>query len=86
MAAHQEAWSGTFIALFQPGEEITAGARSMVDDGLTEKVPAPEVVLSQHVMTHEAGTIGTKAGPILSAGDSIEITLHGSGAHGSMRT
>ena len=84
MAAHQEAWSGTFIALFQPGEEITAGARSMVDDGLTEKVPAPEVVLSQHVMTHEAGTIGTKAGPVLSAGDSIEITLHGSGAHGSM--
>ena len=84
MAAHQEAWSGTFIALFQPGEEIAAGARSMVDDGLTEKVPAPEVVLGQHVMTHEAGTIGTKAGPILSAGDSIEITLHGSGAHGSM--
>lgn len=84
MAAHQEAWSGTFIALFQPGEEITAGARSMVDDGLIEKVPAPEVVLGQHVMTHEAGTIGTKAGPILSAGDSIEITLHGSGAHGSM--
>ena len=84
LAAHQEAWSGTFIALFQPGEEIAAGARSMVDDGLTEKVPAPEVVLGQHVMTHEAGTIGTKAGPILSAGDSIEITLHGSGAHGSM--
>lgn len=84
MAAHQEAWSGTFIALFQPGKEIAAGARSMVDDGLTEKVPAPEVVLGQHVMTHEAGTIGTKAGPILSAGDSIEITLHGSGAHGSM--
>ena len=78
MAAHQEAWSGTFIALFQPGEEIAAGARSMVDDGLIEKVPAPEVVLGQHVMTHEAGTIGTKAGPILSAGDSIEITLHGS--------
>lgn len=84
MAAHQEAWSGTFIALFQSGQEIAAGARSMVDDGLTEKVPAPEVVLGQHVMTHEAGTIGTKAGPILSAGDSIEITLHGSGAHGSM--
>lgn len=35
-------------------------------------------------MTHEAGTIGTKAGPVLSAGDSIKITLHGSGAHGSM--
>ncbi len=84
LAAHRDAWSGTFVALFQPGEEIAAGARAMVDDGLAEKVPAPEVVLGQHVMAHEAGTVGTRPGPILSAGDSIEITLHGSGAHGSM--
>lgn len=84
LAAHQDLWSGTLVALFQPGEEIAAGARAMIEDGLTDKVPAPEVVLGQHVMAQKAGTIGTKPGPILSAGDSIEITLHGSGAHGSM--
>lgn len=84
MIQHQDRWAGTFIALFQPGEETAAGAQAMVDDGLTEKVPAPQVVLGQHVMPYEAGRLGTTTGPILSAGDSIEITLHGSGAHGSM--
>lgn len=84
MHQHQGEWAGTFIALFQPGEETAAGAQAMIDDGLTEKVPAPEVVLGQHVMPYQSGQLGTTAGPILSAGDSIEITLHGSGAHGSM--
>jgi hippurate hydrolase len=32
----------------------------------------------------EAGKIGTTAGPILSAGDSLRITVYGRGAHGSM--
>ena len=37
MAARREAWNGTFIALFQPAEETAAGAKAMVDDGLTAK-------------------------------------------------
>lgn len=54
MAAHQEAWSGTFIALFQPGEEIAVGARSMVDDGLTEVVLASTIVMRlQTVVSRE---------------------------------
>ena len=51
----REHWSGTFIALFQPGEEIGAGAQDMADGGLTEKVPAPDVVFGQHVMPGRAG-------------------------------
>ena len=39
---------------------------------------------AQHVLAYPAGKIGTQAGPVLSAGDSIRITLHGKGAHGSM--
>jgi amidohydrolase len=84
LAEHREAWSGTYIALFQPAEETAAGACAMLDDGLLAKVPRPDVALAQHVMATEAGTIGTTAGPILSAGDSIKITVHGRGAHGSM--
>src|SRR5439155_741904 len=38
----------------------------------------------QHVLAYPAGTVGTQVGPVLSAGDSIRITLHGKGAHGSM--
>ena len=77
-------WGGTFIALFQPAEEVAGGAKAMVADGLRERIPKPDVAFSQHVLAYPAGTIGTQAGPVLSAGDSIRITLHGKGSHGSM--
>ncbi|MGO2648363.1 MAG: M20/M25/M40 family metallo-hydrolase, partial [Brevibacterium aurantiacum] len=37
------AWSGTYIALFQPSEENAAGAKAMIDDGLTSKIPKPDI-------------------------------------------
>lgn len=81
---NRDAWSGTYIALFQPAEENAAGAKAMIDDGLTSKIPAPDVALAQHVMPMPAGKIYTSAGPVMSAGDSVEITVFGRGAHGSM--
>ncbi|MFL4473400.1 amidohydrolase [Paeniglutamicibacter sp. MACA_103] len=84
LADHRDAWSGTHIALFQPAEETAAGARAMVADGLVDKLPRPDVAFAQHVMPTEAGLVGTTAGPILSAGDCLLITVHGRGAHGSM--
>lgn len=79
-----DAWSGTYIALFQPSEEDAAGAKAMLDDGLTSKIPKPDIAFAQHVMPMPTGTVNTKAGPVLSAGDSVKITVHGRGAHGSM--
>ncbi|WP_269936507.1 amidohydrolase [Arthrobacter sp. HY1533] len=84
MGQARSAWRGTFIALFQPAEEAGGGARAMVGDGLADKVPRPGVVLGQHVMPLPAGTLATAAGPVLSAADSIKVTVHGVGSHGSM--
>ena len=84
LANSRRSWGGTFIALFQPAEEVAGGAKAMVADGLSEQIPKPDVAFSQHVLAHPAGTIGTQVGPVLSAGDSVRITLHGKGAHGSM--
>ncbi|WP_457946568.1 amidohydrolase [Pseudarthrobacter sp. alpha12b] len=84
LAEHRNIWQGTYIALFQPAEETAAGSQAMLDDGLAAGVPRPDVALAQHVMPTEAGTIGTTPGPVLSAGDSVRITVHGRGAHGSM--
>ncbi|MGN8131799.1 amidohydrolase [Paenarthrobacter sp. 22069] len=84
LAGNREGWSGTYIALFQPAEETAAGSQAMLDDGLAAGIPRPDVALAQHVMPTQAGTIGTTPGPILSAGDSIRVTVHGRGAHGSM--
>ena len=84
LAKARRSWSGTFIALFQPAEEVAGGSTAMVEDGLPSRIPKPDVAFAQHVLAYPAGTIGMHAGPVLSAGDSIRITLHGKGSHGSM--
>ena len=84
LADNRGSWAGTYLALFQPGEEVGAGAQAMVDDGLVQKLPRPDVALAQHVMPLPTGTLATTAGPVLSAGDSIKMTVYGAGAHGSM--
>jgi len=84
MVANREHWSGTLVALFQPGEETADGARGMVEDGLVDLVGPVDVAMAQHVLPLPAGTLGTRSGPVLSAADSMRITLHGRGAHGSM--
>jgi len=84
LASARRSWSGTFVAVFQPAEEAAVGAKAMLKDRLRDRIPKPDVAFAQHVLAYPAGTIGTQAGPVLSAGDSIRITLHGKGAHGSM--
>ncbi|TAM10124.1 MAG: amidohydrolase [Nevskiaceae bacterium] len=78
------AWKGTVMAVFQPAEETAAGAQAMIDDGLFQRFPRPDVVLGQHVMVGPAGTIGGRIGTITAAADSFQIRLFGRGAHGSM--
>lgn len=87
LAKATDAWSGTFIALFQPGEETAEGAQSMVEAGLTDKIPTPDVALGQHIFIDEnapAGTVLIAPGPVLSTATSLTVTVFGHGSHGSM--
>jgi amidohydrolase len=84
LAEARETWRGALLAVFQPAEEIAQGARQMLDDGLFQRFPRPDVVLGQHVMVGPAGAVGWRAGVVTSAGDSLQIRLFGRGAHGSM--
>lgn len=77
-------WSGTFIALFQPAEELGNGAEAMVADGLKELIARPDVCLAQHIVPGRAGQIMSTPGPVFAACDSIRITITGRSAHGSM--
>lgn len=81
---NRQAWSGTFIALFQPAEETGTGANAMIADGLLNRVPRPDVCLGQHVMPGRAGEVQTMPGAQFAACDSIRITIPGRSAHGSM--
>ena len=83
LVTDREEWSGTAVVLIQPAEEFGAGARAMLDDGLLERVPRPDVVLGQHLTPLPAGTIGVRPGPQMSASDGIQVVLYGRGGHGS---
>lgn len=83
LAETQALWGGTVIALFQPAEEVGRGAQAMIDDGLFERVPVPDVVLGQHVGPAPAGMVGAHPGTAFASADSLDVTVHGRGGHGS---
>ncbi len=76
-------WSGTVVFVFQPGEETAAGAEAMVQDGLWDRAPRPDVVLAQHVWPGLAGTVEMSSGPAMAMADAWSVTVHGRGGHGS---
>ncbi len=80
---HKDQWKGTLMAVFQPGEEVGRGAQGMIDDGIMDRFPKPDIILGQHVMVGESGTVGYRSGAILSAGNSLKVKIFGRGAHGS---
>jgi hippurate hydrolase len=84
LADTRDSWKGTLMLVFQPAEETGRGAQAMVDAGLITRFPRPDVILGQHVMVGPAGSIGSRAGVITSAADSLQIRMFGRGAHGSM--
>ena len=83
LAEKRQDWQGTLIAVFQPAEEWGGGAQAMVADGLFDLVPKPDVVLGQHVAPFPAGWFGIRPGVAMASADSLNVTLHGRGGHGS---
>ena len=84
LAENRDKWRGTVMAVFQPAEETGEGARAMVEDGMVQRFPKPDIVLGQHVMPMPAGQVGTRAGLLMSRSDNYEVMLFGRGGHGSM--
>ena len=83
LVADRGQWSGTVVAYFQPAEELAAGAQAMVDDGLADRWPRPEVVLGQHLGPLPAGIVSVTTGAAMAGSDSLVLTFHGQGGHGS---
>lgn len=55
----------------------------MLDDGLYDRFPLPDVVLGQHVAPLPAGMLALRSGPAFAASDTVRIVLHGEGGHGA---
>lgn len=84
LSALRETWRGTVLIVAQPAEEIGRGAKMMIDDGLFERFPRPTACIALHVNGNfAAGTTAFTPGWALANVDSVDITIHGRGGHGS---
>jgi hippurate hydrolase len=84
LAALRERWAGTVVFVVQPAEERLGGAKAMIDDGLYTRFPKPDYALAFHVSSElPTGTISMPPGTVSSAADSVDIIVHGVGAHGA---
>jgi hippurate hydrolase len=77
-------FSGTLNVIFQPAEEIMAGAPAMIKDGLLERFPMDAIFGMHNMPSLPAGKLHFTSGPIMAAVDNWEILLTGVGSHGSM--
>ncbi len=84
LLAMRDRWHGTLMFIGQPAEEVAAGAKAMLDDGLLTRFPKPDVGFAAHVGPAAYGTVTIKQGTVTSASDSVVLTFNGRGAHGSM--
>lgn len=69
--------------LFQPAEEILAGAKAMIADEALQN-PAPDAIFGIHVgPEYDQGSIGISDGPVMAAADRFIIRIKGKGGHGA---
>ena len=84
MAAHRDEWTGTLMLVVQPAEERVLGARAMRDDEIWERFGKPDYALAFHVASSgTAGVINVQEGSPYAGADTVDIIIHGVGAHGA---
>jgi len=84
MAAHRNEWTGTLMLVVQPAEERVLGARAMRDDEIWERFGKPDYALAFHVSSSgTAGVVNVQEGSPYAGADTVDIIVHGVGAHGA---
>jgi amidohydrolase len=84
LANTKDKWSGTVVFIAQPAEEVIAGARMMLEDGLYKRFPKPDFALALHsdALT-PVGVVSVASGLALAASDTVDILVKGKGGHGA---
>ncbi len=84
MSARMDQWSGTLMLIGQPAEERIQGAKAMMDDNLWQRFGQPDYALAFHVAAGlPAGLVNVQEGSPFAGSDSLDIIVHGVGAHGA---
>jgi hippurate hydrolase len=80
----KDQWHGTIVFVAQPAEEIGAGARALLKDGLYDRFGKPNFALGFHDKADvEAGHIAVTEGYASANVDSVDVTVRGIGGHGA---
>ena len=87
LAGMRERLPGTVTFIFQPSEEGApagerGGAGLMIEEGALQD-PAPQAIFGLHVRPDGLGTIGYRAGPLMSASDPLDLVVKGRQTHGA---
>ncbi len=84
LLAMKDRWKGTLMFIAQPAEEVGAGARMMLEDGLFKKFPKPDYCLALHCDPRlQVGHINFTEGLAMANVDSVDIVVKGKGGHGA---
>ena len=84
MAARRDGWRGTLMLIVQPAEERVLGAKAMRADGIWERFGTPDYALAFHVSSNNvAGVVNVTEGAPYAGADTVDIIVHGVGAHGA---
>jgi hippurate hydrolase len=74
---------GTLHLIFQPAEEIGAGAKKLISEGLFERFPVDAIFGLHNWPGVPAGHFGFVEGPAMAAIDQAEVRIEGRGGHGA---
>ncbi|MBN1828433.1 MAG: amidohydrolase [Deltaproteobacteria bacterium] len=75
--------NGSVRFVFQPGEEVAAAGRELVQKGAIEN-PSADAVFALHAWNKlPSGMFSSRPGPFMAAADFFRIVIHGKGGHGS---
>ena len=77
-------FDGTAYFIFQPDEENTFGAKTMIDEGLFTKFSIDEVYAMHNIPDMEVGTFATRKGTITASENLFEIIVEGKGGHAAL--
>jgi amidohydrolase len=84
MTANKDQWGGTLMLVVQPAEERVLGARAMREDDIWGRFGKPDYALAFHVSSDDvAGTVDITDGSPFAGADTVDIIIHGVGAHGA---
>ena len=82
-ALSERDFSGTLILIFQPAEEIGAGAQRMISEGLFDRFPVDAIFGLHNSPGEPLGQFGFVSGPAMAAIDRPIVRIVGHGGHGA---